>query len=95
MNSFTTDAIGKGCVVPVGDDLAGVAVQHDGLDVGPGLGRVGGGLTDAGVESVERRRRLGGWGFGQRGSEACGATTVARGVFSRPAAHPRPVPHSR
>ena len=71
MNSFTTDAMGK-AVGPVGDDLAGVAVQHNGFDVGPRFRRVGGGLTDAGVESAEWRRRLGGWAWGSAGSEACG-----------------------
>jgi len=46
--------------------LAGGAIRHDGLDTGPGGGGVGGGLLDAGLESVESRRGGRGLGAGLR-----------------------------
>ena len=66
MNSFTTDAIGKGLLAPL-ETIWPVLRSSTTVSMSAArLGRVGGGLTDAGVESVEWRRRLGGWGFGQR-----------------------------
>ena len=59
--------------VAVGDDLAGVAVQHHGRDVGTGAGGVGGGLPGPGPSSPSN---VGGWlvrrGFRQRSHPAQG-----------------------
>ena len=51
--------------VAVGDELAGVAVQHHGGDVGAGLGGLGRGLPARALQAVERGGGLVGRRFGQ------------------------------
>ena len=70
MNSLTTEAMGIASALPLDDDLAGVAVEDGGRDVGAGLGGVGGGLLGPGVQPVEGGGGLVGRGFRQRGHGA-------------------------